>query len=97
MALPIFLTVPCVGLQYVVVVFHFDHVCLNWISMTVRNTTNSLEPLSARFRMLMPRSHIHGSPRRFYYGINLTDDPGKANFRSPLGMHYIRMIKYHYV
>ena len=38
-----------------------------------------------------------GSPRRFHYGLNLTDDPGKANFRSPIGMHYIRMIKYHYV
>ena len=45
----------------------------------------------------MPRSHIHGSPRRFYYGLNLTDDPGNANFRSPIRMHYIRMIKYHYV
>ena len=29
----------------------------------------------------MPRSHIHGSPRRFYYGLNLTDDLGNANFR----------------
>ena len=28
---------------------------------------------------VMPRSHIHGSPRRFYYGLNLTDDPGNAN------------------
>ena len=46
---------------------------------------------------LMPRSHIHGSPRRFYYGLNLTDDPGNANFRSPIRMHYMRMIKYHYV
>ncbi|CAC5395216.1 unnamed protein product [Mytilus coruscus] len=26
----------------------------------------------------MPRSHIHGSPRRFHYGLNLTDDPGNA-------------------
>ena len=30
----------------------------------------------------MPRSHIHGSPRRFHYGLNLTDDPGNANSRS---------------
>ena len=37
----------------------------------------------------MPRSHIHGSPRRFYYGLNLTDDPGNANFRSQIRMHYI--------
>ena len=40
----------------------------------------------------MPRSHIHGSPRQFYYGLNLTDDPGNANFRSPIRMHYIRII-----
>ena len=39
---------------------------------------------------VMPRSHIYGSPRRFYYGLNLTDDPGNANFRSPIRMHYIR-------
>ena len=47
--------------------------------------------------LVMPRSHIHGSPRRFYYGFNLTDDPGNANFRSPIRIHYIRMIKYYYV
>ena len=40
----------------------------------------------------MPRSHIHGSPRRFYYGLNLTDDHGNANFRSPIRMHYTRII-----
>ena len=45
----------------------------------------------------MPRSHIHGSPRLFYYGLNLNDDPGNANFRSPIRMHYKRMIKYYYV
>ena len=43
----------------------------------------------------MLRSHIHGSPRRFYYGLNLTDDPGNASFRSPIRMHYTRMIKYY--
>ena len=43
----------------------------------------------------MPRSHIHGSPRRFICGLNLTDDPGNANFRSTIRMHYIRMIKYY--
>ena len=26
----------------------------------------------------MPRSHIQGSPRRFHYGLNLTDDRGNA-------------------
>ena len=36
----------------------------------------------------MPRSHIHGSSRRYYYGLNLTDDPRNANFRSPIRMHY---------
>ena len=46
---------------------------------------------------LMPRSLIHGSPRRFYYGLNLTDDPGNANFCSPIQMHYMHMIKYYYV
>ena len=45
---------------------------------------------------VMPRSHIHGSPRRFYYGLNLTDDPGNANFRSPIRMHYIRTTSYDY-
>ena len=30
---------------------------------------------------VMPRSHIHGSPSRFHYGSNLTDDPGNAIFR----------------
>ena len=57
--------------------------------------------VSARYavdpRRLMPKSHVQGSPRRFYYGLNLTDDPGNANFRSPIRMHYIRMIKYYYV
>ena len=38
---------------------------------------------------VMPRSHIHGSSRRFYYGLNLTDNPGNAIFRSPIRMHYI--------
>ena len=36
---------------------------------------------------LMPRSHIQGSPRRFHYGSNLTDDPGNAIFHSPTQMH----------
>ena len=35
----------------------------------------------------MPRSHIHGSPRRFHYGSNLTGDPGNAIFRSPVRMY----------
>ena len=61
--------------------------------MTVKLLTEHL------LEFLMPRSHIHGSPRQFYYGLNLTDDPGNANFRSPIRMHYIhvRMIKYYYV
>ena len=36
---------------------------------------------------LMPRSHIHRSPHRFHYGLNLTDEPGTANFRSQIRMH----------
>ena len=35
----------------------------------------------------MPRSHIHGTTPRFYYGSNLTDAPGNAIFRSPKRMH----------
>ena len=34
----------------------------------------------------MPRSHIHGSRRRFHYRSNPTDDPGNDNFRSPIPM-----------
>ena len=37
----------------------------------------------------MPRSHTYGSPCRFYYGLNLTDGPGNAYFRSRIRMHYI--------
>ena len=43
---------------------------------------------------VMPRSHIHGSPQRFYYGLNLTGDPGNANFHTDA---LIRMNKYCYV
>ena len=35
----------------------------------------------------MPRSHFHGSSRRFHYGLCLTDDLGNANFRSSIRMH----------
>ena len=35
----------------------------------------------------MPRSHIHGSPRWFHYGSNLTDDPGNAISLSPIRIH----------
>ena len=38
-------------------------------------------------RSIMPRSHIHGSPRRFHYGLDLTDDPGNVIFCSPIRMH----------
>ena len=65
-------------------------------SMAVLKTLKILSCLYAR-HVLMPRSHIHGSPRRFYYGFNLTDDPGYTKIRSPIRMHYIRMIKYYYV
>ena len=34
----------------------------------------------------MPRSHVHGSPRRFHYGSYLTDDPGNAIFRRLIRM-----------
>ena len=45
---------------------------------------------------LMPRSHIHGSPRRFHYGLNPTDDPRNYNFRSPIRMHNVSTTTYDY-
>ena len=44
----------------------------------------------------MPRSHIHGSPRRFHYGSNPTDDPGNDNFRSQIRMHNASTTTYDY-
>ena len=44
----------------------------------------------------MPRSHIHGSSRRFHYGSNPTDDPGKYNFRSRIWMHNASTNAYDY-
>ena len=44
----------------------------------------------------MPRSHIHGSPRRFQYGSNLTDDPGNNNFHIPIRMHIASTTTYDY-
>ena len=76
-----------------------------WGSTTPRsrvkhsNTETLRSPffLPSKVNKVMPRSHIHGSPRRFYYGLNLTDDPGNANFCSSILMHYICMVKYYYV
>ena len=45
---------------------------------------------------VMPRSHIHGSPRRFLYGSNPTDDPGNDNIRSPIRMHNASTTTYDY-
>ena len=47
-------------------------------------------------QFLMPRSHIQGSPRRFHYGSNLTDDPGNNNFRSAMRMHNASTTTYDY-
>ena len=44
--------------------------------------------------LVMPRSHIHGSHRRFHYGSNPTGDPGNDNFRSPIQMHSARTTTY---
>ena len=44
----------------------------------------------------MPRSHIHGSLRRFHYGSNPTDEPGNDNFRSPIRMHNASTTTYDY-
>ena len=44
----------------------------------------------------MPRSHIHGSPRRFHYGSKPTDDQGNDNFCSPIQMHNASITTYDY-
>ena len=44
----------------------------------------------------MPRSHIHGSPRRFHYGSNPTVDHGNDNFNSPIRMHNASTTMYDY-
>ena len=45
---------------------------------------------------VMPRSHIHGLPRRFHYGSNHTDDPGIDHYRSPIRMHNASTTTYDY-
>ena len=52
----------------------------NKSKMTLRNLANP-------YPSIMPRSHIHGSPLQFYYGLNLKDDPANANFRSLIRMY----------
>ena len=47
-------------------------------------------------RLRTPRDDCAFRVQRFSR-VNLTDDPGNANFSSPIRMHYIRMIKYYYV
>ena len=71
----------------------YDYGCNTEIYGLIRIATDD----AGSYPWLMPRSHVYGSPRRFYYGLNLTDDPGNVNFRSPIRMHYIRMIKSHNV
>ena len=44
----------------------------------------------------MPRSHIHGSPRRFHYGSTPTADPGNDNFRNLIRMHNASTTTYDY-
>ena len=46
--------------------------------------------------VLMPRSLMYGSPRRFHYGSNPTDDPENDNFRSPIRMHNASTTTYYY-
>ena len=47
-------------------------------------------------KAIMPRSHIHGSPRRSHYGSNPTDDRGNDNFRSLIQMHNASTTTYEY-
>ena len=44
----------------------------------------------------MPRSHTHGSPRRFHYGSSPTDDTGNDSFRSPIRVHNASTTTYDY-
>ena len=62
----------------------------------IKQRFSSIAPLFKIGTSLMPRSHIHGLPRRFHYGSNPTDDPGNANFRSPNGMHNASTTTYDY-
>ena len=38
---------------------------------------------------IISRLHIHGSPPRFHYGSNFSDDHGNANFASSIRMHNV--------
>ena len=67
------------------------------ITSAVKHGCKALNQTKSIYIYLMPRSHLHGSPCRFYYGLNLKDDSGNAKFRSPIRMHYIHMIKNYYV
>ena len=49
---------------------------------------NLMHTLLTAVVYLMPKSHIHGSPWRFEYGLNLTDATEKAKFRTPIRIRY---------
>ena len=69
------------GLPSILSLFH--------IEFNIFNNTRARILDSIYHMTLMPRSHIHGSPRRFHYGSNPKDDPGNDNFRSPIQYYNI--------
>ena len=52
------------------------------------NTNEGKRPFQYKQTYLCP-GHTLTDHLTFYYGLNLKDDPGNANFRSPIRMHYI--------
>ena len=57
------------------------------IALNTLHRRHKYHDMTEQTASVMPRSRIHGSPRRFHYGLILTDGPGNANFRSLMRMH----------
>ena len=66
------------------------------LDLLFKHITNVSVLHEGEIRCVMPRSHIHGSPRRFYYGSNPTDDHENDNARSPIRMHNASTTTYDY-
>ena len=71
-------------------------VLLLWIIYVISVFFFVMLSCTSVFLCLMPRSHIHGSPRRFQYVSKPTDDPGNDNFRCPIRMHNASTTTYDY-
>ena len=99
----LFLTMQWVGLQSVIVAFSCHTQMLLAIILLRKKVLFALLEVCSCCRAavlfsvsLMPRSHIRGSPRRFHYGSNPTDDPGNDNFYSLIRMHNASTTTYDY-